>query len=114
MMIPPFKYGCSSLCPESDSALCQIIYRNLDRDLIAREDTDIIHAHFTGNVSGNDVTVCQFDTEYRVRQYFNDHAFTFNNIVLSQNNSSFITVRNRRVLSTMPARSGWSAMRRQT
>src|SRR5262249_45437090 len=46
--------------------------RQLDRDLVPREDTDIVHAHLSGDVSQNDVSVLQLDAEGRVGEGFHD------------------------------------------
>lgn len=38
----------------------------------------------------NDMSVGQFDFEYGVRQRLNDRSFKFYNVVLRQNNPSFV------------------------
>ena len=56
--------------------------------MIARQNTDIIHAELPGNVSSHDVTVGKSHLEGCVGQCLFDYAFKFNNIVLRQKNPS--------------------------
>ena len=47
--------------------------RNLD--LVARQDTDVVHSHLSGDVGQNLVAVFEFDTEHRVRERLGDRSF---------------------------------------
>src|SRR5436853_2291930 len=39
-----------SLLPVGDTASRQVVRRQLDRHLVARQDLDVVHAHLAGNV----------------------------------------------------------------
>src|SRR5712671_2290364 len=51
-------------------AAIQIVRRKLDRDLIARKDTNEILAHLAGHMRQHLVLVLQFHAEHGVRQRF--------------------------------------------
>ena len=76
------------LFPPGDTALVQVIDRNLDRHGVARQNLDIVHSQLAGNVGSYDMPVRQFDFEDRVRKCLHNHAFKFDHIVLRQNNPS--------------------------
>lgn len=50
-----FLYGCFNFhvlfVSEYNSTFCQIIRRHLQSNSVARQDADVIHAHFPGDVS---------------------------------------------------------------
>ena len=75
--------------PENDSALSQIVYRYLHRELVAGEDLNIVHSHFPGYMGSDHMSVGKLYLKHGVRKCFRDHAFKFDHIVFSQNNPSF-------------------------
>ena len=60
-------YHLSEICASAllaapgDSALGGIVDRDLDRDLVAEQNLDIVHAEFAGDMGGYDHIVRQFD-----------------------------------------------------
>ncbi len=73
--------------PECYPSLGQVIDRNLYGYCVALKYLDIMHTHFTGYMSGNDVTVGKLYFEHSVGENLRHYAFEFNNIVFSQNES---------------------------
>ena len=67
-----------------DSALGRVINGDFHRDLIARENADIVHSEFTGNVRRHDHIVRELYLERSVRQSFYDGTFKLNYIILRQ------------------------------
>ena len=72
----PFLFG-----TPCDPAFAQVVNRNLDCHLITRQNPDIVHSEFPGNVRGHDMTVGKLHFEGGVRQCFQNHAFKFHYIV---------------------------------
>ena len=73
-----------SLASPVDSAPGDVVGRHLDRDLVAGQDADEIHAQLSGNVRQDLVAVLKFDLKHGVRIGFNDCAFHFNYIAFGQ------------------------------
>ncbi len=80
----------SALGTPSDSSLGRIIDRDLYRDLVARQDPDIIHPQLARNMRGHDHIVRQLYLEGCVWKCFYDDTFKFNNIILRQTFPSLI------------------------
>ena len=76
-----------------DSSLRRVIDRYLDRDLVAEQNLDIVHAEFTGDMGGYDHIVRQFDLEGRVGKNLNDCTLKFDYIVFRQNNLLLSVIR---------------------
>src|SRR5688572_4372430 len=66
-----------------DAPLGQIIGRELDGDLVAREDADVVLAHLSGDVRGDHMSVFQLDSESRVGQGLDDLAIHLNRFFFS-------------------------------
>src|SRR3954452_4849673 len=58
----------SLLVPIGDTTTREVVRRELDLDLVAGSDTDVVHPHLPGDVSEHLVPVLQLDTEHGVRQ----------------------------------------------
>ena len=72
-----------------DPTLGQIVDRNLDGYGVARENADIVHTEFTGDMCVHDISVWQFHLEGGVRQSLQHNAvFKFNQIIFRQKNPS--------------------------
>jgi len=76
-----------SLCrfllhPEHDTTASQIVRRHLKRNLVTREDTDIVHPHFPGDVSEYYMSIFQFHPEGRIREIVNDLPLHLNYVFL--------------------------------
>ena len=65
----------------SDSALCQIVGRHLDCNMVTGDDSDIVRSQLAGNMRKDYMTVAQFNLEHCIRQGINDHALYFNYIL---------------------------------
>ena len=61
-----FRFIRLTLVPESDTALCQIIGRHLQLDLVTRQYLDIVHAHLARDGSDDHQTVLQLDAKHGV------------------------------------------------
>src|SRR6478672_12031323 len=72
----------SSLRPESDPRAGQVVRRQLDGDLVARQVLDVVHGHLSGYVRKHDVTVFELYAERRVRQHFRHLALHRNRLFL--------------------------------
>lgn len=67
-----------------DSALGRVVDGNFHRDLIARENADIVHSELTGNMSRDNHVIRKLNLERSVRQRFHDCTFELNYIILRQ------------------------------
>ena len=74
----------STLAAPGDTTPGQIIGRNFDLDLIARIDSDEVHADLSGDLSHDFMPAGQLDAEIRVRQRLDDDAFYFDIVALGQ------------------------------
>ena len=70
------------LSAEDDTALSQIVGRQLHGHLVAGEDADVVHAHLSGNVTEHMVPIFQLDPEGRIGKVFNHLPLHFNNVFL--------------------------------
>src|ERR1043166_48858 len=57
---------------EYNARPAQIIGRQLNRDLVARQDADVVHAHLAGDMTQYYVAVFQFYSKSSIWQGFND------------------------------------------
>ena len=55
-----------SLVAENDAALGEVVRTHLYLYLVAGEDTDVVHAHLTGDVGDDGYAVFEFYTEHCV------------------------------------------------
>ena len=46
-----------SAATEDNAAFAQVVRGQLYSDFVARQNADVVFTHFTGDVSGNDVSV---------------------------------------------------------
>ena len=87
----PTAFAVSFLfCSPGYSALIEIVYRYLNSDLIARQNSDIVHAELSRYMSSYDMLVGKLHLEGRVGKCLNDCAFKFDYVILTQNNPSFL------------------------
>ena len=70
------------------TSLCEIVNRDLNGNLVARQYSDIVHSELSGDRSSYYVSVGKLYLEDCVGQCLNYRAFKFNNIILRQNNPS--------------------------
>src|SRR3954471_24822772 len=70
----------SSLGAENDPRAGQVVWRELDRHLVAREDLDVVHPHLSRDMAQYHMAVFQLDPERCVRQRFQDLALHLNNV----------------------------------
>ncbi len=70
--------ACSLFIPENDSTPAQIVWTHLHSYLVARQNTDVMHPHFTGNGSQNFMAVFQPHTEHCVTECFYNNSILFN------------------------------------
>jgi hypothetical protein len=63
-----------------DAAFGQIVWRELQRHGIPRDDADMVFAHLSTGISDKLMTVFQGDAKTRIRQHFGYLALHFNKI----------------------------------
>ena len=66
-----------SLVAESNTAFAQVVRRHLYTHLVAGKNLDVVHAHLSGDMGGDFVTVFQHYTKHSVGKGFNDSAVLF-------------------------------------
>ena len=71
-----------------DASAIQVIDRQLNRDLVTRQDLDVMHTHLAGNMGQDLVPVLKLDLEHRVGQRLEDGTFKLDYVFFSQNCSS--------------------------
>jgi len=74
----------------SDSAPAQIVWRHFYRHTVTRQDSDVVHAHFSGNGCGYDVPVLKLYLKNGVRQRFQHFSVLFNQIIFGHIGASSI------------------------
>lgn len=70
---------------ESNTAIVDIVRRQLERDLVTCQNPNVILLHFAAGVSNELVTVIKGYPVSGIRQDFHDHALHFNKFFFSQN-----------------------------
>ena len=60
----------------------EVVRGELNLNLVAGENADVVHSHLAADVREHLVTVLEFDAEHRVRQRFGDGAFEHDRIFL--------------------------------
>ena len=63
---------------ESNSAFGEIVGSQLNRDLVASKDADVMFAHFAGDMGNDHMAVFQLNTEQGIGQRLDNSAFHFN------------------------------------
>src|SRR5215471_4803642 len=64
-----------SLFAKNDSRFCEIVWRKLHRNFIARHDPDKVLAHFAGNMGKDIALTRKIDTEHGARQHLSHSTF---------------------------------------
>ena len=64
----------------NDSSLREIVWRHFHCNLIARQNTDVVHTEFSADRSKYDVSVLQFYLKHSVRQLLCYYALNLNYI----------------------------------
>src|SRR5262245_13102591 len=73
-----------SLVAVDDPPARQVVRRQLDRHLVARQDLDEMHPHLARDVGQHLVSVLQLDPEHRVWQRFHHGALDLDTLFLGQ------------------------------
>jgi hypothetical protein len=60
--------------PINDSASGEVVRGELDFDLVARKNLDVMHPHFARDMRQHFVAVVQLNTEHSVRERFQNRA----------------------------------------
>ena len=77
--------------PICDSTHGEVVRADFDLDSVARQDSDIVHPHFSADVSEYfEVAFIELDAKSRVRQVFKDCAIQLNALLLSRLISRFL------------------------
>jgi hypothetical protein len=63
-----------------NSALVEIVWGQFQCHFVAGQDTDKVHSQLAADMSQYHMLVLKFDTEHRVRKFFEHDAFYFNYI----------------------------------
>lgn len=65
----------------NDPTTGQIVWAEFNYDPILWEDSDVVLAHFSGNVSENQVSVCEFYPKHCIGQCLSDSTLDLNHAV---------------------------------
>ena len=85
-------FSCLLLVPIGDPTTSQVVWRQLNLDAIAGENTDVMHPHLAGDMGQHFVAVFEFDAEHGVRQRLDDRSFKNDRVFfgLSQDTDSCV------------------------
>ena len=72
----------TSLESVGDTTTGEVVGGELDLDLVAGKDADVVHAHLAADVREHLMTVLQLDAEHRVRKGLGDGALEHDRIFL--------------------------------
>lgn len=64
----------------------EVVRRQLHRDLVARENADVVHTNLAGDRAENGHTVLQLNAKHGVGQRLSDRTFKFDGVFLLQGN----------------------------
>lgn len=70
-----FTWTLLSLVSIGDPTSGEVVWGEFNLNLVARQDTDVVHPHLSGDVGQNLVAVFEFDAEHRVRERLGDRSF---------------------------------------
>src|SRR5690606_41580041 len=70
--------------PERDASLAEVVGRQLKRNLVAGQNTDVVLAHLSRRIRRHGVTVVQNDAKTRIRQNLVYRAVHFNKLFFGQ------------------------------
>ena len=76
------------LCTPGDSALGQVINRNLNGHAVTGQNSNIVHSQLSRDMSRYDMLIGKLYLEGRVGKCFHNCAFKLYYIILRQNNPS--------------------------
>ena len=76
-----------SLEAVGDTTAGEVVWSQLNLNLVARKNTDVVHSHLSGDMRQNFVTVLELYPKHGVRQGLEDRSFEQNGVVfgLGQN-----------------------------
>ena len=96
--------GLTGLAPAvDDAALREVVRRQLHRDLVTGQNTNVILAHLARDVRGHDVAVLEFDPKRRVGQRLGDDAFHLNGFFFRQGTLLPVLQKGWRIVQKLPA-----------
>ena len=81
-------HGSFLLVAVDDAAEGQVVRAELHHYAVLRKDPDVVLTHLSRDVSKDEVTVCQFHTERRIRQRLNHSALNLDDTVLLGHDST--------------------------
>lgn len=64
--------------PENDPSPCQVVRAHFNPNLIARQNTDVMHPHLSGNGCQNFVAILQFHLKHGVTKRLDNGSVLFN------------------------------------
>lgn len=70
----------------------QVIRRELDLDLVPRQNPDVVHPHLARDVSQDLVPIFQFDPEHRVGQRFHNRSLNENGVIFGLGQKDYLPV----------------------
>lgn len=72
----------SLLIAIGDATAGEVVRRQLHRDLVARENADVVHTNLAGDRAENGHTVLQLNAKHGVGQRLSDRTFKFDGVFL--------------------------------
>lgn len=78
--------------PVRDSRLAQVVRADFDGHAVARENSDVVHPHFSRNMSQNHMSVFQLDPEGRIREILQNLALHLNHVIFGHIKCLFLSI----------------------
>lgn len=75
-----------------DPTSFEVVRSQLDLDAIARQDSDVVHAHFSRNVCQNFVTIFEFDPKHGVGKGLNYGPFHYDCVFFCLCQGNFLLI----------------------
>jgi hypothetical protein len=63
-----------------DTTSLEVVWSELYLDAVAGEDTDVVHPHFSGDVSQYFVAIFEFNTEHGIRKGFGNGPLQYDRV----------------------------------
>jgi hypothetical protein len=65
-----------------DPASAEVVRGEFHLNLVARQNSDVVHPHFSGDVGQHLVAIIEFDPKHRVRERFDNRSFEDDRVFL--------------------------------
>jgi hypothetical protein len=73
---------CSLFVSVGDPTSGEVVRGEFNLDAVARQDSDVMHAHLSGDVGQHLVAIFKLDFEHCIRERFNNRSFKHDRVFL--------------------------------